>query len=171
MKVRIAVNGRSAKLYLNGSENPSLVVDGLKGEDLRGGVALWGYQGEEAYFSNVRITNSPPLPVKNGADASGKWQVRCSSDAGAFGGLWAARDGGRVTGTWSGDLGAARPVTGTWRDGYVELTFSADWTSGGPGAAGPAVAMFAGWIDGDSASGRMKVEGRTDGRWAATRKP
>jgi len=33
-KVKIEVKGRSARLYLNGSEQPSLVVDGLKGEDL-----------------------------------------------------------------------------------------------------------------------------------------
>jgi hypothetical protein len=171
-KVRIEVIGRAAKLYLNGSENPSLVVDGLKGQDLRGGIALWSYQGEEAYFSNVRITNSTPLPVKNGADASGKWQVRCSSDAGIFRGtLQLARDGSRVTGTWSGDLGVARPVAGTWRDGYIELTFNADWPSGGPGGAETAAAGLAGWIDGDSAGGRMKVEGRAGGRWTATRKP
>ena len=75
-KVRIEVKGRSAKLYLNGSENPSLVVEGLMGRDLRGGIALWSYQGEEAYFSNVHITNSSPLPVKNGSDASGKWEVK-----------------------------------------------------------------------------------------------
>src|ERR1051326_1800852 len=31
--VRIEVKGRSARLYLNGSEQPALVVDGLKGED------------------------------------------------------------------------------------------------------------------------------------------
>src|SRR5262249_50710297 len=68
MKVKIDVRGRSARLYINGSEQPSLIVDGLKGEDLRGGVALWGYQGEEAYFSNLRITSATPLPVKNGAD-------------------------------------------------------------------------------------------------------
>jgi hypothetical protein len=78
-KVRIEVKGRSAKLYLNGSENPSLVVDGLKGEDLRGAVALWGVPGQEAYFSNVRITNSTSLQVKNGADASGGWQVTVCS--------------------------------------------------------------------------------------------
>jgi hypothetical protein len=171
-KVRIEVKGRSAKLCLNGSENPSLVVDGLKGQDLRGGVALWGFQGEEAYFSNVRITNSTPLPVKNGADASGTWQVKCSTDAGIFGGaLTLGRDGSKVTGTWSGDLGNARPVSGTWRDGYVELSFNLDWPSGpgGPGTA--AVATLAGWMDGDSAGGRMKVEGRADGRWTATRKP
>src|SRR5262249_27015169 len=81
-KVRIEVKGRSASLYLNGSERPSLLVDGLKGQDLRGGIALWGYQGEEAYFSNARITNSAPFPVKNGSEATGSWQVRFSSDAG-----------------------------------------------------------------------------------------
>lgn len=172
MKVRIEVKGRSAKLYLNGSENPSLVVDGLKGEDLRGGVALWGYQGEEAYFSNVRITNSTPLPVKNGVDASGTWQVKCSSDAGMFDGvLQLKREGSTVTGTWSGTLGNARPVTGTWREGYVELSFPAEWPNGQLGKSGSATAILAGWIDGDAASGRMKVEGRADGRWTAMRKP
>jgi hypothetical protein len=171
-KVRIEVKGRSAKLYLNGSENPSLAVEGLKGQDLRGGIALWSYQGEEAYFSNVRITNSSPLPVKNGSDASGKWEVKVSSDAGMFGGtLQLGRDGSKLTGTWSGDLGNARPVTGTWRDGYVEFSFNAQWPSQGPGDAGTGTAKLAGWIDGDSAGGRMKVEGRADGRWTATRKP
>src|SRR5256884_1495596 len=70
--------------------------------DLRGGVALWGYQGEEAYFSNLRISNSTPLPVKNGSDATGAWQVKCSSDAGTFDGtLQLARDANKVTGTRS----------------------------------------------------------------------
>jgi hypothetical protein len=168
--VKIEVEGRSAKLYLNGSEQPTLVVDGLKGEDLRGGVALWGYQGEEAYFSNFRITNSTPLPVKNGSDASGTWQVRFLSDTGPFeGALQLERDGGKVTGTWSGALGNARPVTGTWRNGYVELNFDAEWKF--PHLQGHGAATLAGWIDGDSAAGRMKVEGLTDGRWTATRKP
>src|SRR5215472_13856646 len=74
-KVKIDVIGRSARLYINGAEQPSLIVDGLKGEDLRGGIALWAYEGEEAYFSNVRVTNSTPQPVKNGSEASGNWQV------------------------------------------------------------------------------------------------
>ncbi|HXW91054.1 MAG TPA: hypothetical protein VEK33_10955 [Terriglobales bacterium] len=167
-KVRIEVKGRGAKLYVNGSENPSLVVDGLKGQDLRGGVALWSYAGEEAYFSNVRITNSTPLPVKNGSNASGAWQVKVSSDAGNFEGTLQLRaDESNLAGTWSGDLGNARPVSGTWRDGYVELTFNAEW----PGKSESATATLAGWIDGDAARGRMKVEGRADGRWTATRKP
>jgi hypothetical protein len=171
-KVRIEVKGRSAKLYLNGSENPSLVVDGLKGQDLRGGIALWGYQGEEAYFSNLRITNSTALPVKNGSDAGGAWQVKCSSDAGPFEGtLQLKRDGNKVTGAWSGELGKDRAITGTWRDGYVELSFGVDWPTDDKGTVVPAVATFAGWIDGDSAGGRMKVEAKADGRWTATRKP
>src|SRR5438270_2207201 len=32
--VKIEVHGRQARLYVNGSTNPSLVVDGLKGEEL-----------------------------------------------------------------------------------------------------------------------------------------
>ena len=172
MKVKIDVKGRAARLYISGAEQPSLVVDGLKGEDLRGGVALWAYQGEEAYFSNVRITNATPLPVKNGSEASGDWQVKCSTDAGSMqGAVELKRDGNRVTGTWSGELGKDRSITGTWRNGYVELSFSGDWPLDDKGAVAPAVATLAGWIDGDSAGGRMKVEGRADGRWTATRKP
>lgn len=92
--MKIEVKGRSANLSLNGSEQPSLVLNGLKREDLRGGVALWGYEGEEAYFSHFRITNSTPLPVKNGGEASGAWQVKFSSDAGMFqGALQLVREG------------------------------------------------------------------------------
>lgn len=171
-KVRIEVKGRSARLYLNGSENPSLVVDGLKGEDLHGAVALWCFPGEEAYFSNVRITSSTPLPVKNGADASGNWQVKFLTDAGNYNGtLQLQRDGDKVSGAWSGAFGKDRAVTGTWREGYVELSFNAEWPSGGLGNPGNTTATLAGWIDGDSAGGRMKIEGRTDGRWTATRTP
>lgn len=171
-KVKIEVAGRSAKLYLNGSPNPILVVDGLKGQDLKGGVALWSYAGEEAYFSNVRVTHSTPLPVKNGSDAAGMWQVKFSSYVGPFNGtLQLSRDGNKLTGTWSGALGNARPVTGTWRDGYIELTFNAEWPKDVMGEAGTGTARLEGWIDGDSAGGRMRVQDLTDGRWMATRKP
>ena len=172
-KVKIEVKGRSARLYVNGSEQPTLIVDGLKGEDLRGAIALWSYQGEEAYFSNFRVTNATPQPLKNGSDASGTWQVKCASDAGPIGGtLQLTRDGNKVSGDWSGELGKDQAVTGTWRNGYVELNFSVDWPTDAKGTTTvPAVATLAGWFDGDSAGGRMKIEGRTDGGWTATRKP
>lgn len=171
-KVKIEVKGRSARLYVNGSVSPSLVVDGLKGQDLKGGVGLWTFPGQEAYFSNVRITHATPLTVKNGSDAAGAWQVAIASDMGPFQGtLQLERDGGKLTGTWSGGLGSARPVSGTWRDGYVELTFQAQWPAGRPDNAGEALARLAGWIDGDRVSGRLAVDGRTDGIWTGTRKP
>ncbi|HMD96531.1 MAG TPA: hypothetical protein VKM93_04255 [Terriglobia bacterium] len=169
--VKIEVAGRSAKLYLNGSAKPSLVVDGLKGEDLRGAVALWGDQGEESYFSNLRITPAAAQPVKNGAEASGVWDVKLKGDTGVLQGLLKlSRDGNKLTGTWSGELGDDRPVVGTWRDGYVELSFTGNWPKERMGAPGEVTVSLAGWIDGASAKGRMKVEGRTDGPWTATRK-
>jgi hypothetical protein len=82
------------------------------------------------------------------------------------------REGSHVTGTWSGALGENVPVTGTWRNGYVELTFAGDWPKlSRQGAPGPVNVFLAGWIDGDSGKGRMRVEGRADGTWTASRKP
>jgi hypothetical protein len=172
IKVRIEVAGRAAKLYLNGSENPALVVDGLKGEDLHGAVGLWGYAGEDAYFSNVRVTPAVPQNLKNGSDVAGSWQMRYSSDAGRMDAqMELHRDGNKVTGTWSGPLGEGRAVTGTWREGYVELSFPGEWPKESPqGAPGPVNALISGWIDGDSGKGRMRVEGRSDGSWVATRR-
>jgi hypothetical protein len=169
--VKIDVAGRSARVYLNGSANPSLVVDGLKSTNLKGAVALWGYAGEESYFTNVRITPSPPQPVKNGSDAAGTWNVRFSSDAGRFeGSMKLTRDGNKLTGTWTGELGENKPLTGTWRDGHIELTFGAEWPSDGrDGAPGPVPAFLEGWIDDATGKGRMRVEGRADGPWVAQR--
>jgi hypothetical protein len=110
-KIKIEVRGRSAKLFVNGSEQPSLVVEGLKGEDLRGGIALWGYPDEEAYFSNFHIVSSPPAPVKNGSEAAGSWQVTFAGDAGGFqGALQLKRDGNKLAGDWSGASGKGRPL-------------------------------------------------------------
>ena len=165
--VKIEVHGRSAKLFVNGSEGPSLIVNGLKGELLQGGVALWGYAGEEAYFSNVRVTPSEPESVTNGSDPSGGWTVECGTDYGKFtGSMELHREGDVLNGTWSGDFGNDLNVNGTWRNGYVELTFNGAW----PEKPAPLTATLAGWFDGDSAKGRMKVEGRADGQWSALRK-
>jgi hypothetical protein len=165
-KVKIEVRGRRASLYLNGSPNPSLIVDGLKGEDLQGSIALWGYTREESYFSNLKITNATPEPIQNGGDAAGTWDVKFATDAGSFAGtLKLVRQDSTLAGIWSGAFGPDQHVSGVWRDGYVELTFSGTW----PEQPGTVTATLAGWIDGDSAKGRMKVEGRADGRWTAVR--
>jgi hypothetical protein len=167
-KVKIELHGRTAKLYLNGSANPSLTVNGLKGEDLRGNVALWGYSGEEAYFSNVKVTPAPAEAVTNDGEASGTWEVKFASDYGAYeGSMSLHRDGNVVKGTWSGAFGHEQPVSGTWRNGYVELTFDGTWPGEKPA---PVTLTLAGWVDGDAAKGRMKAEGRADGQWTALRK-
>jgi hypothetical protein len=169
--VRIEVAGRAAKLFLNGSARPSLVIDGMKGEDLHGAVGLWSYTNEEAYFSNVKITPAAPQVLANGSAADGSWTLRFASDAGAMeASMQLHTDGSRISGTWSGPLGQSRPVTGTWRNGYVDLSFPGDWPADSPdGAPGPVTAFMAGWIDGDAGKGRMRVEGRADGAWSATR--
>lgn len=170
MHVKVELHGRSARLFLNGSDSPSLVVNGLKGEDLEGGVALWGYPGEESYFSNLRITPSTPEPIRNGGEAAGTWRVAFPSDYGRYEGVMDLhRDGTRITGTWTGAFGKDLAVTGTWRDGYVELMFTGVWQEDPRSTPVPAAATLAGWIDGDSAGGRMKVESRADGPWSATR--
>jgi len=172
--MKIEVAGRVARLYLNGNAQPTLVVDGMKGEDLRGGIALFGFQSEESYYSNVRVTSAPPQPVKNGSDAAGSWQVKLSTDAGVFNGtLQLARKGTELSGTWSGGLGNNLPVTGTWRDGYVEISFTGQWVrepGSNNGTPGPVRARLAGWIDGDAGKGRGTVEARADGVWTATKK-
>jgi hypothetical protein len=171
-KVRIEVAGRSAKLFLNGSSKASLVADCLRGEDLRGGIALWGYTDEEAYFSNVRVTHARPQELKNGSDAAGSWEMRYGSDAGGMAAtMELRRDGDKVTGTWSGPLGENRPISGTWRNGYVELSFDGDWPKESrQGKPGPVRAFLAGWFDDDAGKGRMRVEARSDGTWVAKRK-
>jgi hypothetical protein len=55
-KYRIEVDGRKARLYVNGAEQPCLIVNDLKLESAEGGVALWVGPGTEGYFSNLRIT-------------------------------------------------------------------------------------------------------------------
>jgi len=149
------------------------VVDGLKGEDLKGAVALWGYAGEESYFSNVRVTPAATVvPVQNGSDVMGTWDVKCTSDAGPLQGVMKlSREGNKVTGTWSGGLGNELAITGSWRQGYVELSFVGEWPKDtGLGFGGPVTALIAGWMDGDGGRGRMRVEGRSDGQWTAIRR-
>ena len=55
--VKIVVKGEKARLYLDGNEQPTLLVNDLKlGPDARGAVALWTEPSTDAWFANLRIT-------------------------------------------------------------------------------------------------------------------
>ena len=171
-QLKIEVTGRVAKLYINNAAKPSLVVDGLKGSSLHGAIGLWTYPLEESYFANLRITRAAPAPIKNGADASGTWDAKVGTDAIGFeSSLKLTRDGSKLSGTVELKPGETAAVAGTWREGYVELSFPFEWPAGmNDGAPGATTAYMDGWIDGDAAKGRIRVEGRADGMWTATRK-
>jgi hypothetical protein len=53
---RIEVEGRKARLYVNGAAQPCLIVNDLKLDPRPGAVALWVGPGTEGYFSNLKIT-------------------------------------------------------------------------------------------------------------------
>lgn len=55
-RYKIAIEGRKARLYINGAEQPCLIVNDLKLDPRAGGVALWVGPGTEGYFSNLKIT-------------------------------------------------------------------------------------------------------------------
>jgi hypothetical protein len=55
-KYKIEVEGRKARLYVNGAEQPCLIVNDMKLEPRDGAVALWVGPGTEGYFSNLKIT-------------------------------------------------------------------------------------------------------------------
>jgi hypothetical protein len=54
--IKVEVSGVKARLYVNGSSQPALVVNDLKLGDGKGAVALWIGVGTEAYFSNIRVS-------------------------------------------------------------------------------------------------------------------
>ena len=57
-RMKIVVAGTKAQLYVNGADQPCLIVNDLKLGDGAGQIALWAHPSTEAYFSNLTITNS-----------------------------------------------------------------------------------------------------------------
>lgn len=53
--VKIVVSGIRAQLYVNGSEQPCLIVNDLKLGEAQGQIAFWIGAGTEAYFSSVVV--------------------------------------------------------------------------------------------------------------------
>lgn len=54
-RMRIAVAGTTARLFVNGAAQPNLVIDDLKRGPAEGGVAFWIGSGTEGFFANLRI--------------------------------------------------------------------------------------------------------------------
>jgi hypothetical protein len=54
-KLKIEVKGKTAKLYVNGAEQPTLIVNDLKQPVSNGGIALWVGQGTIAHFADLKI--------------------------------------------------------------------------------------------------------------------
>jgi hypothetical protein len=55
--MRIEVDGKEAKLFLNDSKYPVLIVTDLKlGENTEGGIGLWVEIGTEGFFRDLKIT-------------------------------------------------------------------------------------------------------------------
>lgn len=55
-KLKIEIKGKSAKLYVNGADQPTLIVNDLKQPLSNGGIALWVGQGTIAHFADVKLT-------------------------------------------------------------------------------------------------------------------
>lgn len=59
--LRVEVEGVKMRLYVNGTRQPTLIVNDLKMGDTAGLIGLWIGVGTEAYFSSLRVTSSSIL--------------------------------------------------------------------------------------------------------------
>jgi hypothetical protein len=86
--VKLVVSGRTCKLFLNGSNDPALVVTSLRRGDSEGGIALWALGGG-GYFSNLSYTRLPArkplpdLPPYRRAGLLSDWELSPAFDAAA----------------------------------------------------------------------------------------
>ncbi len=55
-KVRIVLAGAKARLYVNGAEQPCLIINDLKLPPAKGAIGFWTGPGTDGYFTNLRIT-------------------------------------------------------------------------------------------------------------------
>ena len=55
--IKITVDGEKAKIYIDGANQPTMLVNDLKhGTNATGKIGLWVGPGTEAYFSDLKIT-------------------------------------------------------------------------------------------------------------------
>lgn len=57
IKIKIVVKDEIARLYVNGSSQPTLIVNDLKqGKDIRGSIGLWIGPGTLGHFTDIKVT-------------------------------------------------------------------------------------------------------------------
>jgi hypothetical protein len=54
-KMKIVVSGTGARLFVNGADQPCLIVNDLKLGETRGQIALWAHVTTDGYFSNLTM--------------------------------------------------------------------------------------------------------------------
>lgn len=54
-RIKIVVAGTQARLYVNGADQPALIVNDLKLGETHGQIALWAHWTTDAYFSDLTI--------------------------------------------------------------------------------------------------------------------
>jgi len=54
-RMKIVVSGTKAQLFVNGADQPCLIVNDLKLGDTDGRIALWAHTTTDAYFSNLQV--------------------------------------------------------------------------------------------------------------------
>ena len=57
-KMRIESAGTKARLYVNGAEQPCLIVNDLKLGETHGQIALWAHWSTDGYFSNLAVSEA-----------------------------------------------------------------------------------------------------------------
>ncbi len=62
-KMKIVVSGTTAQLYVNGSDQPCLIVKDLKLGDTHGQIALWAHVTTDGYFSNLTVKPAKSRPL------------------------------------------------------------------------------------------------------------
>ena len=55
-KIKIEVHGDKARLFVNGAQQPTLIVNDLKHGRSKGAIGLWVGPGVVAHFANVSVT-------------------------------------------------------------------------------------------------------------------
>jgi hypothetical protein len=54
-RLRIEVSGSTARLYVHGASQPTLIVNDLKRGDATGAIALWAHVQTDAYFGALSV--------------------------------------------------------------------------------------------------------------------